>query len=90
MGLSAGAGDSSFGQVGVQIKSPFKKADRRAPITSYHVYVEVRGTNKLPLWLGTVETEASGADRFRVARGMLSVLFERIGKAIESEIVFIN
>ena len=47
VGLSAGAGDSSFGQVVVQIKSPFKKADRRAPITSYRVYVEVRGTNKL-------------------------------------------
>ena len=90
VGLSADAGDSSFGQVGVQIKSPFKKADRRAPSTSYRVYVEVRGTNKLPLWRGTAETEASGADRFRVARGMLSVLLERIGKAIDSEIVFIN
>ena len=45
VGLSADAGDSSFGQVGVQIKSPFKKADRRAPSTSYRVYVKVRGTN---------------------------------------------
>ncbi|MDA0262419.1 MAG: hypothetical protein O3A21_09550, partial [Proteobacteria bacterium] len=76
--------------VSVQIKSPFKKADQRAEVTRYLVSVDVRGKDRLPLWRGTVETEASGADRYRVVRGMLTVLLERIGKAIENEIIFIN
>ena len=90
VGLYADAGDSSYGQIGAQIKSPFKKSDQRAPVTRYRVYVEVRGADKLPLWRGAVRTEATGADRFRVTRDMLQLLLERIGKAIENEILFIN
>ena len=48
------------------------------------------GADRLPLWRGTVETEATGADRYRITRSMLTILLERIGTAREGEVVFIN